>query len=126
MKIADVCMSLYERYCNPSANECLQTLITVTAKLCSRLIFANIHLGFKSINLLKGNNIQIPTRDPLMEIVRDINKVLSAMDSISRITGTDKIDHSSCLGYVKDTNKRVQMILDETTLDLAMCGWKKE
>jgi len=83
-------------------------------------------MGFKSINLLKGNNIQIPTRVPLMTIARDINKVLSAMDSISRITGTDKIDHSSCLGYVKAMNKRVQMILDEMTLDLAMCGWKKE
>jgi hypothetical protein len=90
------------------------------------LIFANLYWGFKSINLLKGNNIEIPTGVPLMTIARDINKVLSAMDSVSRITGADKIDHYSCLGYVKDTNKRVQMVFDEMTLDLAMCGWKKK
>jgi hypothetical protein len=59
--MAEICMSLYERYCNPSADECLQSRTTTTAKLCNRLIFANLYWGFKSINLLEGNHIEIPT-----------------------------------------------------------------
>jgi hypothetical protein len=75
--------------------------------------------------MLENDNVKIPST-PLTTVVRDINKMLGSMEAIPQTTGVEKIEHSSCIRQVKETNRAVQTIFNEITLDLAMCGWKKE
>ncbi|KAF8248479.1 hypothetical protein K440DRAFT_660796 [Wilcoxina mikolae CBS 423.85] len=125
-QMVEACRSLYQLYCNPSDENCVQSCTTAAGrKLCSRLIFADLYWGFMSINMLENNNIKIPSI-PLTTVVRDINKVLGSMEAIPQTTGVEKFDHSLCIRQVKETNRAVQTILGKITLDLSKCGWKEE
>ncbi|KAF8535224.1 hypothetical protein BDD12DRAFT_938688 [Trichophaea hybrida] len=122
----EVCRNLYDRYRNPSTHGCLLSSDSAAAKVCSRLVFADLYWGFKSINMMAGDEFKIPNTIPLTTVVRDINKVLSPMDAIPQITGPEDDNHFGCAREVEDTNTVVQRIFDEMKLDLAMCGWVKE
>ncbi|KAF8248529.1 hypothetical protein K440DRAFT_255027 [Wilcoxina mikolae CBS 423.85] len=126
-KLAEACQSLYKRYCNLDADQCRYFFTqTPAGKICDRSIFADLYRRFKAMNLLKGNDIEIPTDIPLTAMVRDITKMLSDMESSIYCTRIDNRFHSDCYGYVEGTNQMVRKIFDGMApLNLAMCGRKK-
>jgi hypothetical protein len=129
--MAEVCRNLYERYRNPSypnplcrnptPNNCRRFPSAPTGKSCDRLIFADLYWGFKAIKLLISDAVEIPIDIPLTTVTRDITKVLSGANTIPIITTVGSNDHTTCIGRVQQTDRRVQKIFNNIApLTLAM------
>lgn len=124
------CRELYGQYKNPESDTCILWGTSPPGKVCSRLIFAELYRGLKSINFLSYSFISIPRNISLQTITRDIDRVLKAVvevpkNSRLRIRSAFK-DHSACIQLVRASNEKIQTIFREKKLDLAMCAHIKE
>lgn len=122
-KIAEECAKAYERYCNPSAKECLLPSHKGTGKVYDRMIFAELFWGFKAIKLLKSNAIDVPSDIPLSSVAEDITKLLAGTDLKVHNAKISSKNQSACTCALWNAKWGIERALDEIkSLSLAMFG----
>ncbi|KAF8536110.1 hypothetical protein BDD12DRAFT_912349 [Trichophaea hybrida] len=119
--IAEGCTKVYERYCNPSGNECFLPSHKGADKLYDRMVFAELNWGFKAIKLLKRNAIEVPSDIPVSSVAQDIIKLLN--DTTLKVfhAKVGSGNQYACTCDLWDARRKIEIALDEIKpLNLAM------